>query len=125
MHITFRQWPKHIGYEFVPKSEKKTIDGNTPIADEGYTLKAPPEETRRKAQPCKWVVDEWVLVTSGDVFDEWRSETAKRELAEEDCSGELERTVEELVDYVVNGTPLSQFAIDKVAARKAKRAKIK
>ena len=95
------------------------------VDESNATTVTPPIESTRDGHPCEWVVDEWLLLTSGEAFAAWESDNAKRELADEDNIGNLQRAVEELVDHVANGTALSQFTIDKVAERKAKRAKIK
>ena len=99
-------------------------DGNwgvskTPQRPENFTTTSPPQEAF-EGIPCDWIYGEWVL-------DE--SELAKKELAELDSEGEMNRTVEEIVDALAIAAPevyalISEYGKAKIADRKAKRGKI-
>lgn len=132
MRITFRQWATMQGEIGVPSCEKKTLEGDTPVADDGFTLLVPPDETRRERQPCQWVGSEWVLVTSGDAYDTWASNKAIEELSEIDDidpNGKVSRMVEDLYKHVIKGDTMSAETIARhdgfIASKNEKRAKIK
>jgi len=96
-----------------------------PERTENFTAISPPKEAF-DGMPVDWDEEsgEWV----GDV-DSWNS---KKELAELDSIGELNRTVEEIVDALASSTTIeevyskiSDYGKAKIANRKAIRDKIK
>jgi hypothetical protein len=123
-------------------ARRKRIPIQSTVPD-GWTAVTPPEAAIYDGAPCQFVDGEWVLATTGELYEQWESEQAKKWLATEDDLGELSRPTEDLhaafvavCDILKTALPDTSADIDtalgklvfleqKIVERKEKRAKVK
>jgi len=111
-----KQTRNAAGDYYPPQGPYKAVEKRL----ENFTQVEPPPEAF-EGMPVDWVDDKWVYDL--DSFN------SKRFLANEDSLGEMNRTVEEILDALKDKAPevyaiISDYGKAKVAQRKAMRAKI-